>query len=281
MNAPQSAQQQDKSILLTDLIAPAPAAALSATLDYANAPGEGEPLPELWHWLYFWPLVAQSDLGIDGHPKKGNFMPDLGLPRRMWAGGRLRFHSLLEIGKPAMRTSRILEVKEKSGRSGRLAFVTVKHELLDARGLAIEEEQDIVYREPPQGVSQPSPATAAPRDAAWSRQIGPTETMLFRYSALTFNSHRIHYDRAYASNVEGYPNLVVHGPLVATLLVDLLRRNLPYVSIESFSFKAVSPTFLGSTFTVCGNPSVDGKSVELWSQNEGGGLTMTAHANLA
>ncbi|WP_175817922.1 FAS1-like dehydratase domain-containing protein [Burkholderia diffusa] len=270
--------QQYKSICLADHIALSPAAALSATLDHEDVPQIGHPLPELWHWLYFWPLAKLCELGADGHPRKGNFLPDLGLPRRMWAGGRLRFHSLLEIGMPASRKSTILNVEEKSGRSGRLGFVTVKHELMNTNGLAIEEEQDIVYREAyTPGARAPEP-TAAPVGEAWQREIAPTEVMLFRYSALTFNGHRIHYDKAYANAEEGYSNLVVHGPLLATLLMDLVRRELPLATIREFSFKAVRPTLLGHSFTVCGNPSADGQRIELWAKDHEGWLTMRAHA---
>ncbi|KVQ63044.1 MaoC family dehydratase N-terminal domain-containing protein [Burkholderia territorii] len=270
-----------QSLCLADYIALAPAAALSATLDHPDVPQVGHPLPELWHWLYFWPVAKSSELGADGHPRKGNFLPDLGLPRRMWAGGRLHFHSLLEIGKPASRKSTILNVEEKSGRSGRLGFVTIKHELMNQKGLVIEEEQDIVYREAyTPGARAPEPA-AAPTDETWQREITPTEVMLFRYSALTFNGHRIHYDKAYATREEGYSDLVVHGPLIATLLVDLVRRELPLATIKQFSFKAVRPTLLGHSFMVCGAPTADGRTIELWAKDHEGWLTMSAQAIVA
>ncbi|SPB18212.1 acyl-CoA dehydrogenase [Caballeronia novacaledonica] len=264
----------------TDHISLTRAEALAATLDDGARPAAGDPLPELWHWTFFWPITATNGLGTDGHPKKGAFLPDLGLPRRMWAGGRLKFHRSLEIGKAASRDSKITKITEKSGRTGRLGFVTVTHRVTDECGVAIEEEQDIVYREAyAPGTPEPSP-TAAPSGGAWQREIVPTETMLFRYSALTFNSHRIHYDRDYAIAEEGYPNLVVHGPLVATLLLDLVRRNTPNLAIKSFSFRAVRPTLLGHAFMVCGEPGVDGKSVELWAKDDEGWLTMRAEAEV-
>lgn len=280
MEEPKTDLSNHDPLRLTDYIALAPAAALSATLDHRGTPNDGDLLPALWHWLYFWPLAKQNDLGPDGHPRKGGFLPDLGLPRRMWAGGRLQFRSLLKIGQPATRVSTVLNISEKSGRSGRLGFVTVSHQITDARGLAIEEEQDIVYREAyTPGASTPEP-TAAPVAARWQYEVNPTEAMLFRYSALTFNSHRIHYDRAYASEVEGYSNLVVHGPLIATLLIDLVRRQMPDTPIESFTFRAVRPILVGHVFTVCGEPSADGKSVELWAKDHEGWLAMRAQASV-
>ncbi|SAK96185.1 acyl-CoA dehydrogenase [Caballeronia hypogeia] len=249
-------------------------------LDYDARPSAGHPLPELWHWTFFWPLTATGGLGPDGHPRKGAFLPDLGLPRRMWAGGRLRFHHSLEVGRAASRNSTVTNVTDKSGRTGRLGFVTVKHQLSDDNGVAIEEEQDIVYREAyVPGTPEPSP-TPAPAGGAWQSEIVPTETLLFRYSALTFNSHRIHYDRDYATREEGYSNLVVHGPLIATLLLDLVRRHMPNSTIKRFTFKAVRPTLLGDVFMICGEPDADGKTVELWAKDHRGWLTMRAQAEV-
>jgi 3-methylfumaryl-CoA hydratase len=268
------------SLQYLDRITVARAMALNATLDREGILKAGDPLPELWHWVYFWPIVATSELGADGHPRKGNFIPDLGLPRRMWAGGRLLFNRRLEVGSSVSRTSTIERVEEKAGRSGRLGFVTVKHRFADEGGVAIEEEQDIVYREAyaPGG---PAPdATPAPKNAAWQREISPSETMLFRYSALTFNSHRIHYDRTYAVSEEGYANLVVHGPLIATLLMDLVHRKLPLAAVRRFSFKAVRPTMLGNAFVVCGEPSAEGDAIEMWAKDHEGWVTMRARAEL-
>lgn len=263
-----------------DRISASRAMALGATLDHERALKAGDPLPELWHWMYFWPLASTGELGVDGHPRKGTFLPDLGLPRRMWAGGRLRFDRLLEVGSSVSRTSTIEKVEEKAGRSGRLGFVTVKHRFADERGVAIEEEQDLVYRDAyAPGAPAPQP-TAAPMDATWQREIAPTEAMLFRYSALTFNSHRIHYDKTYSINEEGYSNLVVHGPLIATLLIDLVQRHLPLAMVKAFSFRAVRPTLLGNAFFVCGEPGADGKSIELWARDHEGWLTMRARAEM-
>jgi 3-methylfumaryl-CoA hydratase len=197
----------------------------------------------------------------------------------MWAGGRLHFARDLRVGDEAQRRSTILKVDAKTGRSGALVFVTVRHDYSDARGVALTEEQDIVYRDNPLP-GQPAPAPAmAPVDETFSRQVTPDPVLLFRYSALTFNGHRIHYDRPYATEAEGYPGLVVHGPLIATLLVDLLRREMPGARLSSFSFKAASPLFDTHPFTVCGRPLADG--LALWARNSQGHLAMQAHAQLA
>jgi 3-methylfumaryl-CoA hydratase len=261
-----------------DFVVPSSVAALAATLDYDAAP---ETLPPLWHWIFFRPIVRQSLIAEDGHPRKGGFLPDLGLPRRMWAGGRLRFAAAIPVGERIARVSRILDVSEKQGRSGKLGFVTVGHRITCGDTLAIDEEHDIVYREPPApGAPAPAPS-AAPDDGAWDRVIVPDETLLLRYSALTFNAHRIHYDRPYVTQTEGYPGLVVHGPLIATLLMDTLRRQLPHARITAFSFKAMRPCFAGNALHLRGKPSDDGKTVELWSTDHEGWLGMTARATLA
>jgi 3-methylfumaryl-CoA hydratase len=264
----------------TDLATAAPYAALSGTLDREDAePAAGTAVPPLWHWLYFLPLAPMSDVGPDGHPKRGGFLPPVPLPRRMFAGGRFEFHHPLKVGEPMTRTSRITDVSGKTGRSGTLVFVTVRHEFANVGGIALTEEHDIVYRENPRAdVPVPKP-TAAPAGETFSREIVPDPVLLFRYSALTFNSHRIHYDRPYVTEVEGYPGLIVHGPLIATLLVDLLRRRLPDAKVARFSFRAMRPLFDIHRFTVCGR--VDGRSVALWTRDHEGWLTMDASAELA
>ena len=264
----------------TDLATAAPYAALSATLDREDTePAMGTAVPPLWHWLYFLPLAPMSDVGPDGHPKRGGFLPPVPLPRRMFAGGRFEFHHPLKVGETMTRTSRITDVRGKTGRSGTLVFVTVRHEFANVGGIALTEEHDIVYRENPRAdVPVPKP-TAAPAGETFSREIVPDPVLLFRYSALTFNSHRIHYDRPYVTEVEGYPGLIVHGPLIATLLVDLLRRRLPDAKVARFSFRAMRPLFDIHRFTVCGR--VDGRSVALWTRDHEGWLTMDASAELA
>ena len=266
--------------ILHDTVTHFPVAALSATLDRGDAdPVAGDPLPPLWHWLYFLPRARQSEIGPDGHPKRGGFLPPVPLPRRMWAGGRFTFHQPLRVGEPIRRTSEIADVSIKSGRSGNLVFVLVRHEVHGADGLAITEEHDIVYRDPPAPGESPPAARPAPSDAVWRRDIAPDDVLLFRYSALTFNGHRIHYDRRYVTGEEGYPGLIVHGPLIATLLVDLLRRNDPR-PLANFRFRAVSPLFDIAPFAVCGRPGADG-TVALWAQGADGRLAMEAEATLA
>jgi 3-methylfumaryl-CoA hydratase len=257
-----------------------PIAALAATLDRDDpAPATGSEVPPLWHWLYFTPLTRASELGHDGHARLGGFLPPVPLPRRMWAGGRLEFAHPLRIGDEMTRSSRIAEVSGKSGRSGALVFVTVQHAIANAFGIALREEHDIVYREAPRTDAPLQPPQAAPRDEAFGREIVPDPVLLFRYSALTFNGHRIHYDRSYVTEVEGYPGLIVHGPLLATLLLDLVRRNAPAAEVATFQFRAVRPTFDLHPFRVNGEPRSDG-SVHLWAQDHEGFLTMDATATL-
>jgi 3-methylfumaryl-CoA hydratase len=254
-----------------DQVTAAPVAALAATLDIdAPTPEPGDLLPPLWHWLYFLPLHKHSELGPDGHARLEGFPP-----RRMWAGGRLEFRRALRVGERITRTSTIVSVQQKEGRTGPLVFVLVRHEIAGADGIALTEEHDIVYRG--WGESKVTPA-AALVDADWERVIHPDDVLLFRYSALTFNGHRIHYDRRYATEVEGYPGLVVHGPLIATLLMDLLRRHLPDANVEKFSFRAVGPVFDTGDFCVCGK--LEGERVRLWAKGAGGALAMTAAASL-
>jgi len=265
-----------------DVVTTTPVAALAATLDRDDPPPrDGDPLPPLWHWLYFLPLARQSELGPDGHPKRGGFLPPVPLPRRMWAGSRLSFLHPLRIGEPIERTSTIVDVTRKDGRSGPLVFVRVRHEIAGSSGLAIVDEHDIVYRDVPAPNERPATPPRASGTASWSRTIQPDDVLLFRYSALTFNGHRIHYDRRYVTEVEGYPGLVVHGPLIATLLLELARGARPEATVVRYSFRAVSPLFDIAAFTVNGVASDDGKSLSLWAANPDGGLAMEATATLA
>ena len=272
-----------KSETLHDDITAAPVAGLAATLDRDDpAPTPGAPLPPLWHWLYFLPQQRQSEIGPDGHARRGGFLPPVPLPRRMWAGGRLEWmrDNPLRIGDAVQRLSRIASVTHKAGRTGDLLFVLVKHEVHNANGLALTEEHDIVYRAAAQTGDPTPPPVAAEKNAAWQREITPDDVMLFRYSALTFNGHRIHYDRRYVTEVEGYPGLIVHGPLIATLLVDLIRREKPDARIARFEFKAVRPTFDLNPFRLNGQLASDGKSVRVWASDHEGCLTMQGAATL-
>lgn len=273
-------QWLDKTETRHDQINPAFAAALAATLDGPRYPVAGDALPPLWHWIYFWNVCPQSEVGADGHPQRGGFLPPVPLPRRMWAGGRLRFAAPLPIGAQAEKVSRIASVDVKQGRTGALAFVTVQHTIHHQGQLCLSEEHDIVYRDLPQPGAPVAVAQSAPADARWSRRVVPDPVLLFRYSALTFNGHRIHYDRSYVTEVEGYPGLIVHGPLIATLLVDLLAREMPQAVLREFNFRAVGSLFDIEPFTLCGKPAADGRSVALWAQNQRGELAMQAQALL-
>jgi 3-methylfumaryl-CoA hydratase len=272
-----------RSEVLHDIAQPTPALALAATLDHEPAPLEpGSPLPPLWHWLYFLPLRRQSEIGPDGHPRRGGFLPPVPLPRRMWAGSQFEFRGPVRVGDALRRSSTVVDVSAKSGRSGELVFVKVRHELHcnGAPEAALVEFHDIVYRDAPREGEVPPPAQPAPAGADWQRELVPDAVLLFRYSALTFNGHRIHYDRPYATGVEGYPGLVVHGPLIATLLMDLLRRQLPTAEVASFRFRALRPTFDGRPMRVSGAWQDEGRSVHLWAQDHEGWLTMDATASL-
>jgi len=263
--------------VLTDRVTRVPVAALSATLDRDDPPPKGgDPLPPLWHWLYFLPIARQSAIGPDGHPARGGFLPPVPLPRRMWAGGRFTFHQPLRLDQEITRTSTVVDVTVKEGRNGALCFVLVRHEITGPDGLALTEEHDIVYRDNPGPDEPPAPARPAPAGDVWHRDIIPDAVLLFRYSALTFNGHRIHYDRRYVTETEGYPGLIVHGPLIATLLIDLLRRNTDKPP-RSFRFRAVSPLFDIAPFSVHGKPGADGKTA-LWARAADGRLAMEAEA---
>ena len=278
---------QGRSETLEDLITPAPLRALSATLDRDDVlPVTGTELPPLWHWLFFLPHHRQSDIGPDGHAKRGGFLPPVPLPRRMWAGGRLQWHAPLKVGDAVKRVSTIQSVTHKSGRTGDLLFVLVKHDVFNTHGLCLTEEHDIVYR-PAAQATDPVPAPIAASSLAepgemWTRDVVPDDVLLFRYSALTFNGHRIHYDRKYVTQVEGYPGLIVHGPLIATWLVDLVRRHTDR-PIRRFEFKALRPTFECADqrhVRVSGQLQADGQHVRLWAQDHEGWLTMQATAEL-
>jgi 3-methylfumaryl-CoA hydratase len=253
---------------------------LRATLDLADAePAEGGVAPLGVHWCLAPPAAKMSDLGPDGHPATGGFLPPVPLPRRMWAGTVLRFSDVLRIGDVVERRSQIAEVVVKQGRSGSLCFVTIDHAFSTTRGLAISERQDIVYREfgpkdelPAARVESQPPVSA---DAGWHRDMKVDPVLLFRYSALTFNGHRIHYDRGYATETEGYRGLVVHGPLQATLLLELaarIRQRAPH----GFKVRALQPLFDTGPFRLAARQSESG--LALWI-DDGARWTMEAAAS--
>jgi 3-methylfumaryl-CoA hydratase len=265
--------------IIEDDISLAPALAAAATLDDTVTPlNQGSALPPLWHWFYFLPKVPQARLGSDGHPQRGGFMPPIPYPRRMFAGARLRFHRPLVIGQPARREGVIRDIIQKSGRSGSLAFVTVGYSFHQQGEVCLDEEQDIVYREPGPPVPTPQPIELPPLpEGAWARIVAPDTRLLFRFSALTFNAHRIHYDRPYAMSEEGYPGLVVHGPLTAILLLELVRHN-TWRRITGFNFRGQVPLFDLAPFRLVGIPS-DGR-IELEAQGPDGKTAMIATAEL-
>ena len=272
-----------RSEVVTDIVTPTPYAAMAAMLDMLPLrPASGTPLPALWHWLYFLPLHRQSEIGPDGHAKRGSFLPPVPLPRRMWAGSQFDFAHPLQVGDEVSRSSTIVDVTEKSGRSGPLVFVKVKHEICrnDARQIALTEFHDIVYREAVRPDDPVPPPQQAPATAAWEKKWFPDDVLLFRYSALTFNGHRIHYDRRYVTETEGYPGLIVHGPLIATLLLESLRAQMPQADIAHYEFRAVRPLFDINPFSICGEPLPDGKSFHLWARDHEGWLAMDAAATL-
>jgi 3-methylfumaryl-CoA hydratase len=252
--------------------------ALQATLEWPERPlGAGDPLPPLWHWLFFWAIAPRSGLGRDGHPALGGFLPPLGPARRMWAGSRVTFHRPLPIGEAIERRSTIADIRLKAGRSGQLAFVTVRHEVSGQQGLAITDEHDIVYREDVLAPPAERPAEPAPDDPMFSESQLADPVLLFRYSALTFNGHRIHYDRQYAIEVEGYRGLVVHGPLLATLMVDLAVQSWPKRPLATFEFRGRQPVIAGEPFSVNGRLR-DGATLDLWIADAGCTLAMTGVA---
>lgn len=249
---------------------------LAATLDRP----EPDELPPLWHWMLFQEWTSASALGEDGHPKRGGFLPPVhDLPRRMWAGGRLRFLAPLRSGEAVTRISTIRRIDEKVGVSGRLVFVTVGHVITGDSGVAIEEEHDIVYRGTEgAAVKEGMPAPALPADAH-SRTVVPDPVMLFRYSALTGNGHRIHYDLDYVTRVEGYPGLVVHGPLQATLLAGLLMDVVPDARLSTFSFRGRRPAFHDRPLTLACWRDREGYALE--TRDQDGIVCMSAEAQLA
>jgi len=234
----------------------------------------GEVVPELWHWAYFLKPARASELGRDGHAALGEFMPPVPLPRRMWAGGRVKFSAPLRVGEIARRESTVRDVRIKQGRTGILCFVEVEHCIHVGDEIKLSEINNIVYRDMQQPGDSNTQAPEVPVDALWTREVKPDSTLLFRYSALTFNGHRIHYDLDYCRQQEGYPGLVVHGPLTATLLIEMARHQNPGKPINRCEFRAYSPLFNNAPFTL--NGKMDRTDTILWAANPQGRLAMKA-----
>jgi len=267
-------QWLDKEVEVTTTIDLETANLMQATLNRGFEFKAEDELPPAWHWLYFHEPVVADNLGIEGHEKLGNFMPPVKFgsadtPQRMWAGGKITFFEPIRLGDSAFKISKIKSITPKEGRSGKLVFVIVEHEV-HSETLCLVEEQTIVYKEP---VESPVLAKAkdVPKDSIFTKSYQPDPIMLFRYSALTFNAHRIHYDVDFCREVEGYPNLVVHGPLTATLILDLYYHQFPDKKIKEFEYRGQSPLFIPNTFSVNGK-----ENGEAWASNHEGGLAMSA-----
>lgn len=254
---------------------PFPARALAGLLDRFEAPGDGDALPLPWHWLYFLDAPSREGTGEDGHPRRGGFLPPVPLPRRMWASGEIEVAQPLRLGRPARKTSTVRSVELKQGKAGPLVFVTVVHELHQDGRVCISEQQHLVYRDAPSAPAPLPSGAPAPADVAWTRLVQPDPVLLFRFSALTYNGHRIHYDRDYATQVEFYPALVVHGPLLATLLLDLAARECRDREPVHFAFRAQRPAFDTDPLRLCGRPEADGAA--MWTVDPTGALGMTAN----
>lgn len=258
----------------TDLISLRHARLMAATLGIAaDDMHEGKPLPPLWHWTYFLEGMPPEALGSDGHPARGGFLPPVPLPNRMWAGGSVQFNAAVPLGSKVDKRSRIQSVEHKHGRSGELVFVTVLHEVLHDGEVAISETHDIVYK---QASGTPKVITPVPLPApAHSKVVRPDSTMLMRYSALTFNGHRIHYDVDYCRNVEGYPNLVIHGPLCATLMAGFAQE-ISGRTVRQFRYRGIQPSLLGAELSLNAAAGSDGADMMLWVGLPGGGVSMQA-----
>ncbi|NNC40437.1 MAG: acyl-CoA dehydrogenase [Acidimicrobiia bacterium] len=261
--------------IVEDLVTAWPIDALRATFDLPDPPARvGDAVPPMWHWLFFLSTTDQSQLGPDGHAQRGGFLPPVDLPRRMFAGGRTEFLTPLRIGQVARRTGTVVGIEEKEGRSGPLVFVTARFEVSTDDGPAIVEEQDLVYREAASGRQHPAPGNDPIPGATWEQTIAPDSTMLFRFSALTFNGHRIHYDHPYVTDVEGYPGLIVHGPMTALWLLGLGQSN-DQRPVTMFSFRGRSPLFCNGPISLRGGPTDDSSaSMSAWSSDHR--LAMTA-----
>jgi 3-methylfumaryl-CoA hydratase len=259
-----------------DVAAPGPLAGLASLLDHGTPPWTAGELPPLAHWLYFVPRERQSLLDLDGHPKRGDFWPPVALPRRMWVGSRVQLLARIEIGAALRRRSTITNVAAKTGRTGPMVFVTVKHEVTSGSIPAVIEDQDIVFRSAavPGDIGVATPGRRATCATLATRSLIPDPVLLFRFSALTFNAHRIHYDRDYVRQVEGYAGLVVHGPLIATLLMDHFLRRFPASAVQAFTFRAERPLFDASPMELCLAQNDSG--AELWANDSTGAVAMSA-----
>lgn len=261
---------------ITDIITPRLASSLNAVLDIDKPVAPGKPAPVGIHWCLAPDIAPMSQIGPDGHPARGSFLPPVPFPRRMWAGGELTFSDDFRIGDEVVRRSTIEDVVLKTGRSGEMIFVTVRHRYSTPRGEALDERQDLVFRKLEAAGSGGQPAAATPpQTAVHTRKIEANPVLLFRYSAITFNGHRIHYDEPYVKNEENYPGLIFHGPLQANLLLDLATELRNGEVPQNFAFRSVHPLFAGGRISLNARPQESGTS--LWVADQAGGVTMIAN----
>jgi len=267
-----------------DVLHPGPANLLRLAL---GRPGpdlkEGDPLPPAWLALYFLARYGPDELRPDGSPRDAGVVPPMPMPRRMFAGERVRCHQPLRLGEAVRRETTLADISLKTGSTGALVFATVVNRVFGARGLALEDERRTVFREEVKaGERNQAPRRdPAPTDLPWRRRITPDPVLLFRFSALTFNSHRIHYDLRWATETEGYPGLVVHGPLTTTLLIDFARDSNPGRPIRAYSTQARAPLFDVAPFELRGRPTAAGGGAELWAVTPEGTIAMSAEVDLA
>ncbi|MFV0278018.1 MAG: acyl-CoA dehydrogenase [Parahaliea sp.] len=265
--------------VVEDELALFPAKGLAALLNRPRLPVAGDVLPIGWQWLYFLDIPGSRETGVDGHPERGGFMPPVPWRRRMWAGGKITVHRPLHLGGAASRRSMIRAVELKHGNSGALVFITVGHEIRQEQHLCLDEEQHIVCCAMPPGQVALPAGQVAPTDAQWSAPVQADPVLLFRFSALTYNAHRIHYDSDYARKEEYYPALLVHGPLLVVLLAESVALQIPERNIRQLAFRAQRPTFVDTPFTV--NGKLEGEQARLWTATHEGFAGMTATASLA
>lgn len=251
-----------------------PARGLAAALDKPFDAREGDAIPLLAHWCYFTPMVPQSQIGFDGHPERGYFIPPIPQPRRMWAASNIEFHAPIRFGDEMTKHAKIASIEEKEGATGKLIFLKVTNNYSVGGTLCLSETQTIVYRDPPEKTEQALQAKSAPADAEWSAEVTTHPTRLFRYSAVTFNAHQIHYDYQYVTKEEGYPGLIVQGQLIATTLLEAFQVSKPDILPKSFSFRAVKPIFAHEVFRAEG-AAKEGQW-ELWASGAEKDLRMLA-----
>ena len=239
-------------------------------------PENGSDLPGLWHWCWYNDAFPASELGRDGHPKRGGFLPPVSLPRRMWAGGNLEFAAPIKVGTEHTKRSVIKNIEEKTGRSGPLCIVTIEHQVMRGDMVCVHEEQNLVYREDPKKDAPAPNSPSPPENPDLSRTFTPDPVLMFRYSALTFNGHRIHYDVDYARNVEGYRDLVFHAPLTATLLLQLATELNNGIPVRKYAYRATTPLFCNEEFRLCGRR--DGEKLLVWAETPDGFQAMIGEA---